>query len=552
MDADEACALRFDCDLLADPASRFAAIGLGSGLQGAARSSAATCGVEDMKDTATAAVLRKPGFLGSIAHRVRIWWVAASVGFFWITFNYVYLPQSLNFAANEWAQSIGIDLHTEGWSVNWIEQKISASGLTIRVPGEIEPIVEVPELALEFSLLRLMDGWRGAIYQLSLHRPVFRLYKPLGGEWNLFGVLDSRRIAALIGDGQPPDASVGGAQMVPVGNPVSFSAHSLVQAVVRLDWVLIDGLTVHWREEMPGDSDGTTTLTRFADIRLQDGQLRARDVHWPVTDAGRIQSFEFEANVGAGRVRVSSAGNLTSWRPPTPGEPEWRLQPLVWDPTLRGRLTLQQFSAETVSRLMPSPELIAASGVMNGSVDFEVFDRSFLRVRAPDLQLEGVEYVQLDTQQRYAAGTTANSSFEGNLRDARFRPAALYAATVTESSLQDQPDDVRVSAVQQTMQLEEGVSERSRNELQQQRPPAVRALVSGLAGEVVANQLADELGTQGARAAGAVAEGLIDAAPANGEEGGTEGQPNVLKRVGSKIGTTTRSVWRKITGKGED
>lgn len=118
--------------------------------------------------------------------------------------------------------------------------------------------------------------------------------------------------------------------------------------------------------------------------------------------------------------------------------------------------------------------------------------------------------------------------------------------------MQDQPDDVRVSAVQQTMQLEEGVSERSRNELQQQRPPAVRALVSGLAGEVVANQLADELGTQGARAAGAVAEGLIDAAPANGEEGGTEGQPNVLKRVGSKIGTTTRSVWRKITGKGED
>ncbi len=166
---------------------------------------------------------------------------------------------------------------------------------------------------------------------------------------------------------------------------------------------------------------------------------------------------------------------------------------------------------------MPSPELSTASGVMNGSVDFEVFDRSFLRVRAPDLQLEGVEYVQLDTQQRYAAGTTANSSFEGNLRDERFRPAALYAATVTESSLQDQPDDVRVSAVQQTMQLEDGVSESSRNELQQQRPPAVRALVSGLAGDVVANQLADELGAEGARAAGAVAEGLMDAAPANGE-----------------------------------
>ena len=505
-----------------------------------------------MTDTATAAVLRKPGFLGSIVHRVRIWWIAASVGFFWIAFNYVYLPQSLNFAANEWAQSIGIDLHTEGWSVNWIEQKISASGLTVRVPGDIEPIIEVPELALDFALLRLMDGWRGAIYQLSLHRPVFRLYKPLGGEWNLFGVLDSRRIAALIGDGQPPDASGGGPLMVPVGNPVSSSAHNLTQAVVRLDWVLIDGLTVHWREEMPGDSDGTTTLTRFADIRLQDGQLRARDVHWPVTEAGRIQSFEFEANVGAGRVRVSSAGNLTSWRPPTPGEPEWRLQPLVWDPTLRGRLTLQQFSAETVSRLMPSPELIAASGVMNGSVDFEVFDRSFLRVRAPDLQLEGVEYVQLDTQQRFAAGTRANSSFEGNLRDARFRPAALYAATVTESSLQDQPDDVRVSAVQQTMQLEEGVSESSRNELQQQRPPAVRALVSGLAGEVVANQLADELGTEGARAAGAVAEGLIDASPASAGETTADDQPNVLKRVGTKIGTTTRNVWRKITGKGEE
>lgn len=48
--------------------------------------------------------------------------------------------------------------------MNWIEQKISASGLTIRVPGEVEPIIEVPELALEFSLLRLVDGRRGAIH----------------------------------------------------------------------------------------------------------------------------------------------------------------------------------------------------------------------------------------------------------------------------------------------------------------------------------------------------------------------------------------------------
>ena len=505
-----------------------------------------------MKDTAAAAVPHKPGLLGSMFHRVRAWWIAVSLGFFWIAFNYVYLPQSLNFAANEWAQSIGIDLHTEGWSVNWIEQKISASGLTVRVPGEIEPIIEVPELALDFSLLRLVDGWRGAIYQLSLHRPVFRLYKPLGGEWNLFGVLDSHRIAALIGGAQPAGSNGAFQQPVALSDAVSSPAQAVEQAVVRLDWVLIDGLTVHWREEMPGDSDGTTVLTRFADIRLQDGQLRARDVHWPVADAGRIQSYEFEANVGAGRVRVSSAGNLTSWRPPAPNEPEWQLQPLVWDPTLRGRLTLQQFSAETVSRLVPSPELVAASGVINGSVDFEVFDRSFLRVRAPDLQLEGVEYVDVDSRQRYAAGATANSSFEGNLRDARFRPAALYAATVTESSLQDQPDAVRVSAVQQTMQLEGGVTENSRNELQQNRPPAVRALVSGLAGEVVAKQLADELGVQGARAAGDVAEGLIDAAPTNAQEGATAGQENVLKRVGNKIGNTTRSVWRKITGKGAD
>ncbi len=505
-----------------------------------------------MSDNPGTAVPRKLGFSGSIFRRVRVWWIATSLGFFWVTFNYVYLPQSLNFAANEWAQSVGIDLHTEGWSVNWIDQKISASGLTVRVPGEIEPIIEVPEVALEFSLLRLIDGWRGAIYQLSLHRPVLRLYKPLGGEWNLFGVLDSHRIAALIGDMQPPGVGPAESLRVSPSSSIGDLQRRDGQAVVRLDWMLIDGLTVHWREEMPGESDGTTVLTRFADIRLQDGQLRARDVHWPVADAGRIQSYEFEANVGAGRVRVSSAGNLTSWRPPAPNEPEWRLQPLVWDPMLRGRLTLQQFSAETVSRLVPSPEFVAASGVINGSIDFEVFDRSFLRVRAPDLQLEGVEYVHLDSKQRYSAGPRANSAFEGNLADARFRPAALYAATVTESSLQNQPDEIRVSAAQQTMQLEEGVTENSRNDLEQQRLPAVRALVSGLAGEVVANQLADKLGAQGAMAAGALAEGLIDAAPASAEDGAAQTQPNVLKRVGSKIGTTTRNVWRRITGKNGD
>jgi len=474
------------------------------------------------------------------------------MGFFWIAFNYVYLPQSLNFAASEWAQSIGIDLHTEGWSVNWIEQKISASGLTVRVPGEIEPVIEVPELALEFSLLRLIEGWRGAIYQLSLHRPVFRLYKPLGGEWNLFGVLESHRIATLIGGVSPPGANRAFSEAIPQTVSMNPTEKSGEAEVVRLDWLLIDGLTVYWREEMPGESDGTTVLTRFADTRLQDGQLRARDVHWPVTDVGRVQSWEFEANVGAGRVRVSSAGNLTSWRPPAASEPEWRVQPLVWDPVLRGRLTLQQFSAETVSRLVPSPELVAASGVINGSIDFEIFDRTFLRVRAPDLQLQDVEYVHLESNQRYTAGNMANSSFEGNLADARFRPAALYAATVTESSLQNQPDDVRASAVQQTMELEGGVTESSRTELQQQRPPAVRALVSGLAGEVVANQLADELGTQGAMAAGAVAQGLIDSTPGNAEDTAVKGQSNVLKRVGSKIGTTTRSVWRRITGKNDE
>ena len=198
---------------------------------------------------------------------------------------------------------------------------------------------------------------------------------------------------------------------------------------------------------------------------------------------------------------------------------------------------------------MPSPELVAASGVINGSIDFEVFDRSFLRVRAPDLQLEGVEYVHLDSNQRYSAGPTANSSFEGNLADARFRPAALYAATVTESSLQNQPDEIRVAAVQQTMKLEEGVTENSRNELEQQRPPAVRTMVSGLAGNVVADQLADELGAQGAMAAGALAEGLIDAEPVSAEDNAAQTPPNVLKRVGSKIGTTTRNIWRRIRGK---
>ncbi len=111
-----------------------------------------------VKDSSGTAVPEKRGFPSSIFRRVRAWWIAASLGFFWVTFNYVYLPQSLNFAANEWAQSVGIDLRTDGWSVNWIDQKISASGLTVRLPGEIEPIIEVPEVALEFSLLRLIDG----------------------------------------------------------------------------------------------------------------------------------------------------------------------------------------------------------------------------------------------------------------------------------------------------------------------------------------------------------------------------------------------------------
>lgn len=477
--------------------------------------------------------------------RVRTWWIATSLGLAWIAFDQYYLPRSLSYTAHEWAQGLGIELTTGDWAIDWMNQTISASGVTVGTPGEPDPVIRIRTVSLDFALLRLIDGWRAAIYQLRVDSPEIRAHKRLGGDWNVFGLFDSSHLAALVAE--PSPGGMNGFQLQPVTTSGAATADNGATTPngVRLDWIIVDGGTIEMREELRGRSDGTTTELRFADIRIDDLSLRARDVVWPASSGETIQTWQMQGRIGTGQVSLTSAGNLLTWRPPRQDETEWGQAQLVWNPRLQGTLTLQRFAAETLSRLLPDARFVATRGEVSGPVNFELFDRSFLRLDAPELVLEGVEYVDVTNQSAYAAATTASARFEGNLAEPGFRPAALTAASLAESGLREQPDDVRVEAVRQTRSVDAGLTDRSREDMETRRPPEVQALLSEVAGSAIQQSLQDELGAGGAAAAGALTEQVLN------QEGQAEGaqQPGLIRRMGTRIGDTTRNVWRKITGK---
>jgi hypothetical protein len=466
----------------------------------------------------------------TIFGRLRAWWIATSLGLAWIAFDQYYLPRTLSFAAHEWAQSIGIELTTGDWSVDWLNQTISAESIVLGSPGEALHAFRAERVLLDFSVLRLLDGWRKAIHQLRIERPQIDMHKPLGGEWNLSAYFDSHRFASLVSPSIPASATA-----------TTGSADD----DIRFDWVIVEDGTISVREEMSGRSDGTTTERRFADIQLDDVSLRARDVVWPASAEESIQTWQVQARIGTGELRLSSAGNLLTWRQPKESEPEWGFTPVVWNPRLQGTLTLQRFAVETLSRLLPDAHLVATRGEVSGPVAFELFDRTFLRLDAPGLVFDGVEYVDAENHNSYAANPTVSARLEGNLADPAFRPAALTAATLTESGLRDQPIAVRATAVRQTRTVQGGLTEQAEAELESQRSPEVQALLSQAAAGAITQSLHDELGASGAAAAGELAGKLM----APEAESGNETQPGLLKRMGTRIGTTTRNVWKKITGK---
>ncbi len=258
--------------------------------------------------------------------------------------------------------------------------------MTLGVPGDSDPILDIPRVSLDFALLRLLHGWRGAIYQLHLDSPSLRLQKPLGGEWTFLGLFDNTRFAALVSRNSgtsPPNTRLSADLLIdPSVAP---------EDVMRLDWIVIDKGTIEIREEIAGQSDGTTTEVRFAEIRIDETNLRARDVIWPASQSEHIQTWQIQGRIGTGQIRLSSAGNLLNFRPPRPDEGEWGQTNLVSNPRLQGTLTLQRFSATTLSRLLPGASLVDMRSEVSGPVNFELFERTFLRLDAPELHFEGVE-----------------------------------------------------------------------------------------------------------------------------------------------------------------
>ena len=141
--------------------------------------------------------------------------------------------------SQQWAAKAGINLTIEDWSVDWFDLNFTANNLKVFAPLPKTPVLEAPKVSLKFSLFRFFSNWKTAINELYIYSPKLNLYKPVTGKWNLNQVFNEESLIEL-------------------ANTSLSSSQSKNQDIAQVYFkqIVVEDLTVNWRQELAGSQTG--------------------------------------------------------------------------------------------------------------------------------------------------------------------------------------------------------------------------------------------------------------------------------------------------------
>ncbi len=202
-------------------------------------------------------------------------------------------------ALDKHVAAYGLEVASEGWTIQWRRAVLSATNLTLRNPESSSVLLKAPVIEVDFYPQRVLQGWQAAIYQVYVHRPEVFVQRTGEEAWNWQQHL---------------------VHGVPDKHLARFDLGRLYADVIT---VLVD-------------DDGDT-------IRSDNGVLTMSNLRLPVDDRVPSMRTTFHARLDGGKFSLTGLANFFRW---DKGE---------WAPAHDLRLSLEGVGEVTARRLgLPS------------------------------------------------------------------------------------------------------------------------------------------------------------------------------------------------------
>ena len=97
------------------------------------------------------------------------------------------------------ANSLDVKVDSTPWQVDWLRQVVAAKDVSVST-REGKRLLDAPLVEVDFRIWKLSDGWRSAIWQVYVHRPVVRA-ADASSEWisNHFAEATGSKAAFVLG-----------------------------------------------------------------------------------------------------------------------------------------------------------------------------------------------------------------------------------------------------------------------------------------------------------------------------------------------------------------
>lgn len=436
-----------------------------------------------------------------IVSKVFLYFVMAPFTAVWVSFKFVGLPLLASNTLSVWAEGQGMELTVEEWSADVLDLTATAHDITFLAPGPYaqKELLTAHSLEVDLSLWSGLfgDHW---VREVRISDPSLYVERLATGRWNWQDAarldLGSALAGALVDTGSPDGYVL--AQDSRGGREVAQELPPSEGAFV-IPRLTLDGMALQWVETLPSNSGGGIVQELKASLYVDDVHLTATDLVGLLDLRPEPSRLGFEARTGSGKISFDGQANLFSWSPrtdPPAGQKLAATGPglgsapgLAWNPSLRGRIYLENVEAGAFARLTPTALIVPTRGSLNGTMEFAVRDRQMECIA--NLALRDVEFAvnsssplinnRTRTVERDLASYRANGQYQfscgGFLGTGEFRPFQAFQTKVVREGVREAPRRVQaVAAMDHSRYSEEPIEPELEGE--------VAAISSSIPGEV--------------------------------------------------------------------
>ncbi len=381
--------------------------------------------------------------------------IATSVSFFlgllWTSLQFVVIPSACSKALAFFEDAYALDITVGNWTGNVLDLSATAHDISVGVNGlfDHDEILTIDELKVELSFWRrLRHGtWTK---EVTVRSPRLYLERQLSGGTNWSQLGQFLPPADAFREALDPDSSK--------EKEKSETDHAFAVPRIR-----VEGLTIESVEKLPGSSGGGLIHEQKSILFIDDIGFVATDMVGLYDGRKLPSNIQLEGRMADGKVSLQAKANFFSWsKPEHPSPAQDGLgetdSGVVWSPSLKGSIYLENIGAATLARLIPQAAIQPQRGGLTGKVDFNLSHQNLdcqaniqlfqfayaVNANAPILKRHRGEVenalstFQANERYLYDCG--------GNLNDQEFRPMQSFQARATRQAVDSAPKIVQATA----------------------------------------------------------------------------------------------------------